>query len=102
MALLFAVELGRDATAQKLLEETADSEVTSNRLKRFLCMAAEKGHKEIVKLLLDKGVDVNAQRVEVNPIGTKYNNTHALEEASRRGHERVVELLLDMGANVNA
>lgn len=45
-----------------------------------------------MKLLLDKGVDVNAQ-------GGFYCN--ALQAASVRGHERIVKLLLK-GTDVNA
>lgn len=55
-------------------------------------MASERGHEQIVKLLLDKGVDVNAQ-------GGFYCN--ALQAASVRGHERIVKLLLK-GTDVNA
>jgi ankyrin repeat protein len=50
-----------------------------------------------VKLLLDKGADVNAP---VNAQGGGYGN--ALQAASHTGHEAVVKLLLDKGANVNA
>jgi ankyrin repeat protein len=46
-----------------------------------------------VKLLLDKGADVNAQ-------GGYYGN--ALQAASSDGHEAVVKLLLNKGADVNA
>jgi hypothetical protein len=46
-----------------------------------------------VRLLLDKGADVNAQ-------GGVFGN--ALQAASSRGHEVVVRLLLDKGADVNA
>ena len=51
------------------------------------------GHEKIVQLLLDKGVEVNAQ-------GGKYGN--ALQAASLRGHEKIIQLLLDKGAEVNA
>ena len=85
-----------------MLEETADSQVTNDHFKTSLCVGAENGHKEIVKLLLDKGIDVNAQDVDVNDEGVEYSSTHALEAASCRGHEQIVELLLDMGANVDA
>jgi ankyrin repeat protein len=46
-----------------------------------------------VRLLLEKGVNVNAQ-------GGVYGN--ALQAASHNGHEAVVRLLLKKGANVNA
>jgi ankyrin repeat protein len=43
----------------------------------------------VVKLLVDKGADVNAQ-------GGVHSN--ALQAASLRGHEQVVKLLVDKGA----
>ncbi|KAF2623342.1 hypothetical protein BU25DRAFT_177537 [Macroventuria anomochaeta] len=51
------------------------------------------GHDEVVKMLLDKGADVNAQ-------SGYYGN--ALHAASAGGHEQVVKMLLDKGADVNA
>jgi hypothetical protein len=47
----------------------------------------------VVKLLLNKGADVNAQ-------GGQYGN--ALQAASYEGDKQVVELLLNKGADVNA
>ena len=52
-----------------------------------------KGHTETVKLLLDKGADVN--------MNTDNGDT-ALIEASDNGHIEIVKLLLDKGADVNA
>ncbi|KAK4119594.1 hypothetical protein N657DRAFT_537577, partial [Parathielavia appendiculata] len=50
--------------------------------------ASARGHQEIVKLLLDKGAEVNKQ-------GGYYGN--ALQAASARGHQDIVKLLLDKG-----
>ena len=47
----------------------------------------------MVRLLLEKGANVNAE-------GGYYGN--ALQAASYGGHEAVVRLLLENGANVNA
>jgi ankyrin repeat protein len=47
----------------------------------------------VVKVLLDKGADVNAQ-------GGFY--AYALQAALYGGHEAVLKMLLDKGANVNA
>ena len=50
-------------------------------------------HEAIVKLLLEKGADVNAQ-------GGRHG--HALQAASFGGHEAIMKLLLEKGADVNA
>jgi ankyrin repeat protein len=52
-----------------------------------------RGHGKVVRILLDKGADVNAQ-------GGRYGN--ALRAASEGGHEKVVKMLLDKDAVVNA
>ena len=59
-----------------------------------LYIAAEHGHHKMVKLLLDKGADVNAQ--------SEQYSINALMAASLEGHEQMVKLLLDKGADVNA
>jgi len=91
-----------------------------------LYYAALLGLREVVKMLLNKGADVNAQGgyhgnplqaasaedheavvkllldkgADVNAQGGNYGN--ALQAASYRGHEAVVKLLLDKGADVTA
>jgi uncharacterized protein len=55
--------------------------------------AARGGQVGVVKLFLEKGVDVNARN--------KRRET-ALIVAAARGHADVVKLLLDNGANINA
>jgi ankyrin repeat protein len=55
-----------------------------------LIMAAERGHVGMVRLLLERGADVNA--------GSLSGDT-ALHEAAARGHEEVVSILLGCGAD---
>ena len=57
-----------------------------------LCIAASRGHTNIVRLLLERGADVN---LEIN------NHGYAIEDAAVGGHEEVVEMLLDRGANLD-
>jgi ankyrin repeat protein len=56
-----------------------------------LSWAAKRGHKGIVKLLLEKGADVNAATVS-------FGQT-PLYWASENGHVDVVKLLLEKGAD---
>lgn len=58
-----------------------------------LSWAAKRGHKGIVKLLLEKGADVNA---------ANRNRRTPLHHASTNGYVDVVKLLLEKGADVNA
>jgi len=55
--------------------------------------ASSKGHLETVRILLDRGADVD--------IATSYLNRTPLCTAHHHGHLKVMQLLLDYGANVN-
>ncbi|KAF1957092.1 ankyrin, partial [Byssothecium circinans] len=58
-----------------------------------LCQAAANGHEAVVRLLVDKGTNINAK----DPYGLT-----ALHQAAANGHEAVVQLLMNKGADVNA
>ncbi|KAJ7893522.1 ankyrin repeat-containing domain protein [Mycena leptocephala] len=51
------------------------------------------GHESLVRLLLEKNADINAQ--------DEFYGT-ALQVASKMGHESLVQLLIEMGADINA
>ena len=59
-----------------------------------LWIASQNGHKEIVKLLLEKGADINVKQTATGAT--------ALLLASQNGRTDVVKLLLEKGADVNA
>ena len=52
-------------------------------------MASQNGHLDVVRVLLDKGAEVNAKRID---------GTTALMVASQNGHREVVRELLEKGA----
>ncbi|CUS15230.1 unnamed protein product, partial [Tuber aestivum] len=63
------------------------------RYKQLRHEGNESGNESVVRLLLRRGADVNAQ-------GGVCGN--ALQAAAYRGHESVVQLLLERGAEANA
>ena len=58
-ALLWAAQHGQERTAANLVEEGRSCQAKCD-YGTPLCVAAEMGHKEIAKLLLEEGVDVDA------------------------------------------
>jgi hypothetical protein len=59
-----------------------------------LVMASRNGQVRVVKLLLDRGADVNVREKETE--------TTALIAAAQQGHAEVVAVLLERGADVHA
>jgi len=86
-----AAGLGRLAEAARLLA-TADGESRHPAL----ALAAQHGHVEMVRLLLDAGEDSN----RYNPLGNHAHST-PLHQASLAGHEAVVRLLVERGARLD-
>ncbi|PYT28189.1 MAG: hypothetical protein DMG57_16040 [Acidobacteria bacterium] len=86
-----AAGLGRLAEARQLLA-TADRESRH----RALAIAAQHGHADIVRLLLDAGEDPNRH----NPDGNHSHST-PLHQAVIAGHDAVVRLLVERGARLD-
>ena len=61
-----------------------------------LTLAADSGHVEFVRLLLDAGEDPN----RYNPVGG-HSHTTPLHQAAGRGHDEVVRLLVERGARLD-
>lgn len=70
------------------------SRTYSNRFRRHYTAACRRGHIDVVKLLIEAGVDVNAEE-EFPPRGTP------LEYALKNDNPELVRLLLEQGANPN-
>jgi hypothetical protein len=70
-----------------------DADSKDNNGRPPLSWAAENGHEEVVKLLLEKDADPNSQ---------DYDGRTPLLFATDRGHEAVVRLLVKRGADINA
>lgn len=60
----------------------------------MLHTAAERGHSEVAKVLIEAGMDVNAK--------TRYYEFTPLHTAAKHGQEKVAGILIKGGANVNA
>ena len=88
-----AVKNGDVQAVLSSLSSGADINIRDRENIPVLIWAANSGHVDIVKLLLDKGADVNEKEVNTG--------ITALWIASQNGHADVVKLLLDKGADIN-
>ena len=86
-----AAALGRPEDARRLL-----AGANSEDRHLALTLAADFGHVEIVRLLLDAGEDPN----RYNPVGG-HSHTTPLHQAAGRGHSEVVRLLVERGARLD-
>lgn len=86
-----AAGLGRREEAERLLPH---ADATARH--RALALAAQLGHAELVRLLLDSGEDPD----RYNPPGNHAHST-PLHQAALLGHDAVVRLLVERGARVD-
>jgi hypothetical protein len=89
--LAAAAGLGRLAEARALLPAAGAED-----RHRALVLAAQLGHPEVVRLLLDAGEDPN----RFNPTGNHAHST-PLHQAVWSGHDAVVRLLVERGARLD-
>ena len=94
LALQEAALRGQTQILETLLYQgSIDTNDLPRLFKKDLPKACRSGNVSTVRLLLERGANVNARDKD-------YGN--ALEEASFAGHDEIVQLLLDCGADVNA
>ena len=86
-----AAALGRIEDARRLLPDTG----SEDRHLAF-ALAAQFGHVEIVRLLLDAGENPN----RYNPVGG-HSHTTPLHQAAGAGHHELVRLLVERGARLD-
>ncbi len=86
-----AAGLGRESDARRFLPEA-----TSEQRHIALALAAQHGHIEVVRMLLDAGEDPN----RLNPQGYHGHST-PLHQAALAAHEPVVHLLVQRGARTD-
>lgn len=95
--LFYAALTGLRVSVQSQLDAGIDNDIawddTEDEGRNALYAASSRGHHEIVRILLNKGVDVYNQG--------SYRCS-ALIAASSKGHEKVIQILLDWDADVNA
>ena len=96
-----AAEAGNARAMKALAEGGADLNVPGGLFSEPpIMISAKKGHVEVVKVLLDAGVDPSTRVLKDGiDADTKFVYT-TLSEAAREGHVEVVKLLLERGANL--
>ncbi|UPK94202.1 hypothetical protein LCI18_005137 [Fusarium solani-melongenae] len=125
-ALSLASENYHAATLKLLIEQYSDWDFNSKGMQTAFRESAAVGNDEMVKLLVAKGVEVDAQSSEgctalafassnshlstvklliesgarINPDAKGSNPRPALIEASKNGHVEIVRLLFERGANI--
>jgi hypothetical protein len=89
-AYLDAVRKGDVAAVKTVLDQGVEVDARFRYDRTALSFAADRGHLEIVRMLLERGADVNAK-------DTFYNAT-AMVWALDKGHTEIVRALLEKGA----
>jgi len=98
MSLLEAIQTNNLAKARELI--TARANIKSDEGKFGLLEAAKKGNLEIVRLLIDSGIDVNRPPRRQENYTVPLEGT-ALRVAVAQSHLDIVKALVAAGADVN-
>jgi ankyrin repeat protein len=97
--LVNAAQRGDLQLVQALLHHNAHTEDRICRQQTALGIAADQGHSELARELLDAGASVHPPTF--NPLQPEYAESSALYKAVERGHRLVVQLLLRYKADPN-
>ncbi|MBM7647501.1 ankyrin repeat protein [Bacillus ectoiniformans] len=88
-----AIKSGQLDTLKNLLEKEPEMLTWMTPFGTWLHIAAAHGHLEIVKYLINAGIDINAQ-------GGTFS-TNALERATTKGHLEIAEYLLSRSVEID-
>ncbi|NMD71596.1 ankyrin repeat domain-containing protein [Bacillus sp. DNRA2] len=88
-----AIKNGQLETLRNLLEKEPEMLIWMTPFGTWLHVAASHGHLEIIKYLINTGIDVNAQ-------GGTFS-TNALERAATKGNIDIVEYLINQNIEVD-
>ena len=91
--LIEASQNGDKETVQLLTKNATNLNQTNNIGMNALHLASEKGHLEMVRVLIEKGIDINKT--------DEYDGKNALHFASSEGHKEIVKLLIEKGIDIN-
>ncbi|KAL3441722.1 hypothetical protein BJX65DRAFT_299543 [Aspergillus insuetus] len=103
--LMLASYCGHCAIARVLLEQGADVECKDTTHGRTpLSWAAEEGHEEVVKLLIQTDmVDVDSKDTEYAEVNSEdHQGRTPLSYAAEKNRQKIVKLLAEKGAEVNS
>lgn len=89
--LINAAKRGELAKVKELLARGAEVNAKTRYNQTPLMLAAQQGHTEVVKVLLEAKADPDV-------MDSFYKNVTALSASTERGHTEIVKLLLDKGA----
>ena len=92
--LHLAAYFGVEEAVKAVLQERVEADAKNTYGRTPLSYAAENGHEAVVKLLFEKGADLESKDNE-------FGRT-PLSWAARNGHEAVVKLLLEKGADLES
>ncbi|KAK3174034.1 hypothetical protein OEA41_001278 [Lepraria neglecta] len=97
--LYFASYCGLLEVARLMVESMKDADARSEILGDALKAASNKGHLNVVKLLLDAVAAIDGHEKDDY---TREDTVTALQQAAWNGHLDITQLLLNKGADVNA
>jgi ankyrin repeat protein len=100
--LMLAASRGSTDELRRLLEQGTDINTPDRVGWTPLSVAAEIGHADMARLLLEAGANPNIRYTGWIPLAPPHGEFTPLMGAAKHGHTEITKLLLEQGAQVNA